>query len=122
MVVIQEKNVLQDKEFEAKFNDFKSLFGKRVKYYRDLKNYTQEHLAELVNIEQSNLSNIERGKVYPTQITLFRLATALEVEPYQFYNVSPKIAVQDMVKEITTAMYRDKNMADMIYKFYCAVH
>ncbi len=122
MVVIQEKNVLQDKEFEAKFNDFKALFGKRVKYYRDLKNYTQEHLAELVNIEQSNLSNIERGKVYPTQITLFRLATALEVEPYQFYNVSPKIAVQDMVKEITTAMYRDKNMADMIYKFYCAVH
>ncbi len=122
MVVIQEKNVLQDKEFEAKFNDFKTLFGKRVKYYRDLKNYTQEHLAELVNIEQSNLSNIERGKVYPTQITLFRLATALEVEPYQFYNVSPKIAVQDMVKEITTAMYRDKNMADMIYKFYCAVH
>ena len=122
MVVIQEKNVLQDKEFEAKFNDFKSLFGKRVKYYRDLKNYTQEHLAELVNIEQSNLSNIERGKVYPTQITLFRLATALEVEPYQFYNVSPKIAVQDMVKEITTAMYREKNMADMIYKFYCAVH
>jgi len=122
VVVIQEKNVLQDKEFEAKFNDFKTLFGKRVKYYRDLKNYTQEHLAELVNIEQSNLSNIERGKVYPTQITLFRLATALEVEPYQFYNVSPKIAVQDMVKEITTAMYRDKNMADMIYKFYCAVH
>ncbi len=121
-MVTQEKDMLQDEEFEAKFNDFKVLFGKRVKYYRDLKNYTQEYLAELVNIEQSNLSNIERGRVYPTQITLFRLARALEVEPYQFYTVAPGIAPQDMVKEIAQAMYQDKNLADMMYKFYCAIH
>lgn len=121
-MAVKEYNNPDTKEFEEKFADFKIAFGKRVKYYRDQKNYTQEYLAELVNIEQASLSCIERGKAYPTQITLFRLASALDVEPYQFYNVSPKVAVQDMVKEIAQAMYRDKNLADMMYKFYCAVH
>ncbi len=114
-------NALEGEDFDAKFNDFKILFGKKIKYYRDLKNYTQEHLAELVDIEQASLSNIERGKVYPTQITLYRLASALEVEPYQFFTVGQRIAVQDMVKEITNAMYRDKNLAELMYKFFCVV-
>lgn len=122
MVVTKEEKTPYNSEFEEKFSEFKILFGKRIKYYRDLKNYTQEHLAELVNIEQASLSNIERGKVYPTQITLYRLASVLEVEPYQFFTVTPRVAVQDMVKEIANAMYQDKNLAELIYKFFCAVH
>ena len=57
MVVIQEKNVLQDKEFEAKFNDFKSLFGKRVKYYRDLKNYIKLLKSEGMDEEYRYMLN-----------------------------------------------------------------
>lgn len=121
-MIVDEKQVLSNKAFEEKFSEFKILFGKRVKYFRDLKNYTQEHLAELINIEQSNLSNIERGKVYPTQITLYRLANALEVEPYRFFTVSPKLAVQDMVREIANAMYQDKKLAELMYKFFCTLH
>jgi len=122
IMALKEKNILDEKDFEVKFTEFKTAFGKRVKYFRDLKNYTQEHLAELVNIEQASLSNIERGKVYPTQITLYRLAAVLEVEPYRFFTVSPKLAVQDMVKEIANAMYQDENLAELMYKFFCAVH
>lgn len=121
-MVANNTNVPTDKEFEAKFSEFKIRFGRRIKYYRDMKNYTQEYLAELANIEQSSLSNIERGRVYPSAETLYRLAEVLGVEPYQFYTVSPGIAPQDMVKEISSAMYKDKNLADMIYKFYCSVH
>ncbi len=113
---------IPDKDFEEKLSGFKILFGKRIKYFRELKDFTQERLAELANIEQSSLSNIECGRVYPTFETLYRLATALEVEPYQFFTVTPRIAVQDMVKEITNAMYQDKNLAELIYKFFCAVH
>ncbi len=121
-MAIKEYNHPDTKEFEESFANFRVAFGRKIKYYRDLKNYTQEYLAELINIEQASLSNIERGKVYPTQLTLYRLASVLGVEPYQFFTVSPMIAVQDMAKEITEAMYRDKNLADMIYKFYCSVH
>lgn len=120
-MAVKDWNTPGTREFEEKFADFKIAFGKKVKYYRDLKNYTQEYLAELVNIEQASLSCIERGKAYPSQITLFRLATALEVEPYQFFNISPAIAVQDMVKEISQAMYRDKRLAELMYKFFCTV-
>lgn len=121
-MAVKEWSTLDDENFRAKFDEFKILFGKRIKYYRDLKNYTQEHLAELVNIEQASLSNIERGKVYPTQITLYRLAAVLNVKPYQFFTASPEIPVQDMVNEISNAMYQDKNLAQLMYKFFCAVH
>lgn len=121
-MAVKEYNNPDTKEFEEKFADFKIAFGKKVKYYRDLKNYTQEYLAELVNIEQASLSCIERGKAYPSQITLFRLAAALEVEPYRFFAVSPKLTVQDMVKEIANAMYQDKQLAELMYKFFSSVH
>ena len=65
---------ISEKEFEEKLSSFKILFGKRIKYFRELKNFTQEYLAELANIEQSSLSNIERGRVYPSVETLCRLA------------------------------------------------
>lgn len=120
--MVKSDNALLDKDFEAKFNEFKILFGRRIKYYRDLRNYTQERLAELAGIEQSSLSNIEKGRVYPAQMTLYRLATVLEVEPYQFYTVHPQLAVQDMVKEISVAMYQDKNLAELMYKFFCTIH
>lgn len=117
----KERNAPTNEDFEVKFNDFRVAFGRRIKYYRDLKNYTQEYLAELVNIEQSSLSNIERGRVHPSPETLYRLANALDVKPYQFYTASPEIPVQDAVKEIAQAMYQDKKLAELMYKFFLAV-
>lgn len=115
------KQSAENKDFERELNDFKILFGKRVKYYRDLRNFTQEYLAELVNIEQASLSNIERGKSHPTVETLYRLAYALGVKPYQFYNVELQIPVQDMINEITNAMNFDNKLTELLYKFFSCV-
>ncbi len=117
-MLIKKAEAISEKEFEENLASFKILFGKRIKYFRELKNLTQEYLAELANIEQSSLSNIERGRVYPSVETLCRLASALDVQPYQFYTVKPEIPVQDIIKEMSTAMYRDKRLADLIYKFF----
>ncbi len=119
--LIKKAEHISENEFEENLASFKILFGKRVKYFRELKNFTQEYLAELADIEQSSLSNIERGRVYPSAETLYRLAVALEVQPYQFYTVKPEIPVQDIIKEMSTAMYRDKKLADLIYKFFRTV-
>ena len=117
-ILVKRAENISEKEFEEKLSSFKISFGKRIKYFRELKNFTQEYLAELANIEQSSLSNIERGRVYPSVETLCRLAFALDVQPYQFYTVKPEIPVQDIIKEMSTAMYRDKKLADLIYKFF----
>ena len=53
--------------------------GARMKYYRNQKKITQAQLAEISNIEPSNISHIERGATKVSLPTLFRIANALEV-------------------------------------------
>ena len=50
-----------------------------MKYYRNQKKITQAQLAEISNIEPSNISHIERGATKVSLPTLFRIANALEV-------------------------------------------
>lgn len=44
--------------------DYKELFGVRIRRLRELKGWTQEFLAERLDISRNYLSRIERGKVY----------------------------------------------------------
>ena len=58
--------------------DYVSL-GKRIREKRLLLNFTQEHLAEIADIEPSNLSHIERAATKVSLPTLVRIANALNV-------------------------------------------
>ena len=59
--------------------------GLKIQYYRKLKGYTQEGLAEAVDISWSFLSQVEASGVVKgiSLETLFRIAEVLEIEPYQ---------------------------------------
>ena len=48
----------------------KKEFGKQIKIYRQHNKQTQEQFAEIIDIEQSTLSNIESGKAYPVFSTI----------------------------------------------------
>lgn len=56
---------------------------KNIKEYRISKNLTQEQLAELCNISQDYISEIERGKKTPSLKRLYIIAEALEIEAYK---------------------------------------
>ena len=56
--------------------------GAKVAYYRSLRNLTQIQLANLVNISESTLSRLERGK-YNSNISvsiLLDISMALKIE------------------------------------------
>ena len=56
--------------------------GAKVAYYRSLRNLTQIQLANLVNISESTLSRLERGK-YNSNISvsiLLDISKALKIE------------------------------------------
>ena len=53
------------------------LIGERIKFCRKQSNLTQEQLAEKVGLSQNFLSNIERGKGFPSLETIINLANAL---------------------------------------------
>lgn len=42
-------------------NDYKPAMGKRLRTYRQLNNYTQENMAEILDISLKHYSEVERG-------------------------------------------------------------
>ncbi len=58
--------------------DIKILLGKRIKELRKTLHMSQQELAELANIDQRNLSNIECGITFPSK-SLLEIASALKV-------------------------------------------
>jgi len=59
--------------------DAKQLIGSRIKEIRTKKGFTQEQLAEKIDISPKYLSSIERGKENPTLNTLIKLSESLDV-------------------------------------------
>jgi len=64
----------------------KQKLGARIQEIRKSKNLTQEVLAEKIDMDKPNLSNIECGKRFMTAETLEKLAGALEVEEQELFN------------------------------------
>ncbi len=63
-----------------------TMIGLKVAYYRKLKGMTQEQLALKMNVATSFIGQIEARGIYkPISLdTLFRIAKALDTEPYRF--------------------------------------
>lgn len=54
--------------------------GLRIKELRESRNLSQLKLAEILNMEASNLSKIERGIQIPKEESLIKISKALEIE------------------------------------------
>lgn len=69
-------------EFEREYK----MIGLKVAYYRKLQGYTQEMLADKLEVATSYIGQIEAPGMYkPISLTtLLRIAQALEVPAYKF--------------------------------------
>ena len=61
------------------------LLGLRLKKFRLEKKLSQEKLAELVELDRTYISSLERGKRNPSYLILKRLSLILEVTPNSFF-------------------------------------
>ena len=66
-------------------NNIKILLGKRIKELRKSKKLTQEQFAEMIDIDQRNLSAIECGLNFPTKHFL-RIAQAFNIELKELFD------------------------------------
>ena len=57
------------------------MIGNKIKNIRELKNLTQEYVAERLDISQSAYSKIENGETKVSEEKLFQIAEVLEVKP-----------------------------------------
>lgn len=97
--------------------DIKKLLGKRIQEIRRSKNITQEYLAELVGIETVSLSNIERGKYYPTAENLNKIITILNIEPEDLFSFKHLSTQQELIEEINKKLMNDEKLTQIVYKF-----
>lgn len=69
-----------------KYDEQYRRLGLKISYYRKLKGYTQEQLAEKINKNTAFLGAVEAPNVDRTLSldTLFDIAEVLEVPPYKF--------------------------------------
>jgi len=54
MIVAQKRQKSQD--------GYRKLVGQKIREFRENKGYSQDHLAEMMNVDRSTISKIENGK------------------------------------------------------------
>ncbi|MBI5025599.1 MAG: helix-turn-helix transcriptional regulator [Nitrospirae bacterium] len=60
--------------------DIKKLFGKRIRTYREMRNLSQEQLAELCGMHRTYISHVERGKKNISLGNIQKISDALQIK------------------------------------------
>ena len=100
--------------------DIKHIFGKNLKFQRELRNITQEKFAEMIEVGPPALSKIECGKSYPKPETIEKIIKILNIKPHLLFIDNDSIdideAYKDMLKRIET-LKRDEKLFRSAYDF-----
>ena len=67
------------------YRDRYRALGLNIAYYRKQRRLTQEQLAEKAGIERSRISKTEIAWTGTSLDVVFKIADALEVEPYKLF-------------------------------------
>ena len=100
------------------YMDNKKKLGLRIKEFRKQRGFTQEQLAELVDMEQNSISVIESGRNFPTLVTLEKIADVLNVDISDFFNYDSFDDI-DFIKMYTENKLKNmnENQLRQIYKY-----
>ena len=101
--------------------NIKKLLGKRLQEIRKSKNFTQEKLAELIDVETSSISNIEVGKYYPTAENLDKILKVLDLKPCDIFMFESFQPQEELITEMIEAMQKNEKLTKIMYKFFCSI-
>ncbi|MBQ7126905.1 helix-turn-helix transcriptional regulator [bacterium] len=93
-------------------------FGKRLRELRKSKGFTQEQIAEVINIEPPNFSKIENGLHFPQPDKIEKIADALNIsiqELFDFEHVQSRENLTSYI--ISTINDFDIKKLELVYKF-----
>lgn len=63
--------------------------GEKIRAFRELRNYTQEYVANKLGMSQVNYSKIERGEITASDDKINKIAEVLEVSPQAIKEFNP---------------------------------
>ena len=97
------------------------MYGEKIKMIRELRNYSQEYVAERVGIKQNSYSKIELNQTKLTAEMLQKIADVLQVSPMDIMNQQPAIinlqpnqGTQQAIGNIETFVSSQKELVDKL--------
>ena len=69
------------------FEQFRKRIGLKIKYYRNLRDYTQANLGEMVKCDETYISQIENGHKNISLKMVHKIAEALNVNTAKLFDV-----------------------------------
>jgi len=95
---------MEDNEFNQK-----AVIGQKIKTFREMRNYTQDYMAEKLGISQVNYSNIEKGITTLGVDRLFEIAnvlgvtvnTILDFDDSKIFNIYNNTTEKGVISSVT---------------------
>ena len=84
------------------------LLGNRIREIRESKNIKQNKLAEMLNIEPTNLSKLGKGVHLPKEETINKLAEALGCNLQDLFNFEHFKNRDDLIQSIDRILHNAK--------------
>lgn len=77
-------------------------FRLNLKYYRELKGWSQSQLAVQADSSNGQIGNIESGKAFPSFELIYRLASALDIHPADLFLRNASVSKEKINQAIST--------------------
>ena len=94
--------------------------GAKIKALRKKRKISQEALAEMISMNHRSILRIENQQALPTLETLDKIATALNIDIIDFFEMSNFENKQDIIDGINQIM--DKMSFSDLEKFYKSIY
>lgn len=94
--------------YEVNMATLSVLLGNRIREIRESKNIKQNKLAEMLNIEPTNLSKLEKGVHLPKEETINKLAEALGCNLQDLFNFEHFKNRDDLIQSIDRILHNAK--------------
>ncbi len=104
--------------------NIKKELGEKIKRIRKQRGYTQEELAEMIDISSRNLSNIELGNSYPKPETLEKFLKILNITTQTLFSNDSIKSDAELLEEINfliNTIQHDHKTLEKIYKILKAL-
>ena len=99
----------------------KRLLGRKIKQYRVLRGFTQEELAEKLNISQRTLSGIECGTNFLSSNTLEKILEIFDISLEEMFYFNYLKSNKEMVNELISDIKANVNNTQKLQSIYKVV-
>ena len=96
--------------------EFRQKFGAKVKEIRKRKKWTQEYLAEILNIDPRSLRKIELGESFPSINTLEKMLDVFKMSTVELFDFEHLQSQENLRALIIDMMDSNPNKLADIYK------